>query len=148
MEPFLGDPAFRTFAICSALLVLKMIGVSFYTAIQRRTSGGYTNPEDTAFADAGVTASEVENPAVARALRLHRNDMENIPLFFAIGLIYVLLGASAFAATIYFWGFTISRLLHSVAYARGMQPARALLWAFGTLCLIGMSISVLSQLLF
>jgi len=27
------------------------------------------------------------NPAVARTLRLHRNDMENIPLFFAIGLI-------------------------------------------------------------
>jgi len=148
MEPFLGDPAFRTFAICSAILVLKMLGVSFYTATQRRTSGGYTNPEDTAFADEGVIASEVENPAVARALRLHRNDMENIPLFFAIGLIYVLLGASAFGAAVYFWSFTISRVLHSFAYARGMQPARALLWAFGTLCLIGMSFSVLAQLLF
>ncbi|MDG1400667.1 MAG: MAPEG family protein, partial [Candidatus Binatia bacterium] len=88
MEPFLGDPAFRTFAVCTAILVLKMLGVSFYTAIQRRTSSGYTNPEDTAFADEGVEASEVENAGVARALRIHRNDMESIPLFFAIGLVY------------------------------------------------------------
>ncbi|HAC80831.1 MAG: MAPEG family protein [Candidatus Binatia bacterium] len=147
MEPFLGDPAFRTFAVCTAILVLKMLGVSFYTAIQRRTSSGYTNPEDTAFADEGVEASEVENAGVARALRIHRNDMESIPLFFAIGLVYVLLGASAFGATLYFWGFTGSRVLHTIAYARGMQPARALLWGFGTLCLIGMSIKVLTQLL-
>ena len=88
------------------------------------------------------------NPAVARTLRLHHNDVENIPLFFAIGLIYVLLGASAFGAAVYFWSFTISRVLHSFGYARGIQPARALLWGFGTLCLIGMSFSVLTQLLF
>jgi uncharacterized MAPEG superfamily protein len=147
MEPFIGDPAFRTFAICSAILVLKMIGVSFYTATQRRKSSGYSNPEDTSFADEGVTASEVENAGVARALRIHRNDMENIPLFFAIGLVYVLLGASAFGASMYFWGFTICRVLHTITYARGMQPARAILWGLGTLCLIGMSVGVLTRLL-
>ena len=66
-----------------------------YTSIIRMRNKGFVNEEDaTSF---GGKASEQEHPAVAHALRIQRNDGENIQLFFAIGLIYVPDGASALA---------------------------------------------------
>lgn len=144
MEPFLGNPAFRTYAACVAILVIKMIASAVYTALQRSRVKGYVNPEDAAVVGGpGVTAAEVEQPDVARALRIQRNDLENIPLFFAIGLVYVLLGASPLGATVYFWLFTLARIAHTVVYVRNMQPARAICWGIGVLCLVGMSAAVL-----
>ncbi|MDG2305021.1 MAG: MAPEG family protein [Candidatus Binatia bacterium] len=144
MEPFLGNPAFRTYAVCVAILVIKMIASAVYTASQRSRVKGYVNPEDALVAGgAGVTAAEAEQPDVARALRIQRNDLENIPLFFAIGLVYVLLGASPLGATAYFWLFTVSRILHTLVYIRNMQPARAIFWGIGVLCLVGMSVATL-----
>lgn len=144
MEPFLGNPAFRTYAVCVALLVIKMIASAAYTASQRARVKGYVNPEDAAVAGGTeLAASEIEQPEVARALRIQRNDLENIPLFFAIGLVYALLGASSFGATVYFWVFTMARILHTLAYIRNMQPARAICWGIGVLCLIGMSVAVI-----
>ncbi len=144
MEPFLGNPAFRTYATCVAILVIKMIASAVYTASQRSLVKGYVNPEDAAVAGGpGVTAADTEQSEVARALRIQRNDLENIPLFFAIGLVYVLLGASPLGATAYFWTFTIARILHTLAYIRNMQPARAICWGIGVLSLIGMSVTIL-----
>ncbi len=144
MESFGENPAFQTYAICVAILVLKMIASAVYTATQRSNVKGYVNPEDAAVVGGpGVTAAEIEQPEVARALRIQRNDLENIPLFFAIGLVYVLLGASAFGAAAYLWTFTIARVLHTVVYMRSMQPARAICWGVSVLCLIGMSASTI-----
>jgi len=144
MEPFLGNPAFRTYAVCVAILVIKMIASAVYTASQRSRVKGYVNPEDAAVVGGpGVTATETEQPEVARALRIQRNDLENIPLFFGIGLVYVLLGASPLGATMYFWLFTIARIVHTFVYIRNMQPARAICWGVGVLCLVGMSVTVL-----
>ena len=149
MEPFLGNPAFRTYALCVAILALKMIGTAIYTAAQRQKNQGYTNPEDAKVAGVDRTqATEVEHPEVARALRMHRNDLENIPLFFAVGLVYVLLGASPLGAALYFWTFTVARLVHTIVYARAMQPARAICWGLGMLSLVGMSVSILWRMLF
>ena len=144
MEPFLGNPAFRTYAVCVAILVLKMIASAMYTAAQRSQVKGYVNPEDAAVVGGpGVSAAEIEQPEVARALRIQRNDLENIPLFFAIALVYVLLGASSLGAAVYCWTFTIARVLHTIVYARNLQPARAICWGVGVLCVVGMSASIL-----
>lgn len=139
----IDQTAFATYALCSALLALKMLGSAVYTASQRGRVGGYVNPEDTRFGTGEVEASEVEKPQVARALRMQRNDLENIPMFWVVGLLYVLGGASALGAAVYCWTYTLSRLAHTVAYARGMQPARALLWGLGVLCILGMSVQVI-----
>jgi glutathione S-transferase len=80
---------------------------------------------------------------VAHALRIQRNDGENIPLFFAIGLVYVLSGASAFGAAVYSWTFTISRLLHWVAYLNHVQPWRAICYFAGYLSILGMAVQIL-----
>ena len=48
---------------------------------------------------------------MAHALRIQRNDGENIPLFFAVGLIYALSGASAFGACVV-WSVHAARIPH------------------------------------
>jgi uncharacterized MAPEG superfamily protein len=140
MDSLIGNPAFHTYAVCSVILAVKMLLVGNYTTMQRMRNKGFVNDEDAkAF---GGKADAQEHPAVAHALRIHRNDLENIPLFFVIGLIYVLSGASAFGAAVYCWTFTITRLLHWVAYLNHLQPWRALCYGAGYLCIIGMSVQI------
>ncbi len=143
MEEFAQNPAFRSYALCSSLLVLKMIASAVWTGSRRQSTQGYVSPEDArVFGRAGASAGEVERPEVARALRIQRNDLENIPAFFAIGLIYVLSGASAFGAAVYFWTFTAARLVHTVVYMRGMQPWRAICYGICVACMLGMVVQI------
>ena len=77
------------------------------------------------------------------ALRIQRNDGENIPLFFAVGLVYVLSGATPFGAAVYCWTFTIARLVHTVVYTMHLQPWRALTYFVGYLAILGMAVQIL-----
>jgi glutathione S-transferase len=139
MEPLLENPAFRVYAICSALLGIKMLASAVYTATRRQKTAGFINPEDVqAFAPPGTTVRGEEASEVAHALRIQRNDGENIPLFFAVGLIYVLTGASAFGAAVLCGLFTAARIAHTFAYAYRKQPARAICFAIGAACMLVM----------
>src|SRR5690349_11366990 len=101
MDALLANPAFRIYAFCSAILGAKMLASAVYTATRRQKADGFINPEDVqAFGQPGVAVRAEEAPEVAHALRIQRNDGENVPLFFAIGLIYVLTGATPFGATV------------------------------------------------
>jgi prostaglandin-E synthase 1 len=134
MEAFLGNPAFRIYAVCAAILGVKMLAAAIYTATRRQAVGGFINPEDVkAFAPPGTAPGEQEAPEVAHALRIQRNDLENIPLFFAVGLIYILTGASSTGALILFGLFTVARVAHTIAYTWRLQPARAICFATGAL---------------
>jgi uncharacterized MAPEG superfamily protein len=112
-----------------------------YTTAQRMRNKGFVNTEDAK--SFGGTPSEQEHPAVAHALRIQRNDLENIPLFFAIGLIFVLDGASATGAWWYCWTFTIARLVHWVAYLNHLQPWRAICYFVGYLAILGMAVQII-----
>src|SRR5437762_12470995 len=125
MTDLMHNPAFHSYAVCSAILAVKMLLSGSYTTAMRLRNKDFANDED-AKAFGAPSANAMEHPAVAHALRIQRNDLENIPLFFAIGLIYVLSGASAFGAAVYCWTFTVARLLHTVAYTWRLQPWRAI----------------------
>jgi uncharacterized MAPEG superfamily protein len=114
---------------------VKMLASAIYTATRRQAAvGGFINPEDVkAFGQPGTTAGVQEAPEVAHALRIQRNDLENIPLFFAVGLIYVLTGASPTGAAILFGLFTVARVAHTIAYIWRLQPARTICFAIGAL---------------
>ncbi len=142
MDSLLANEAFQSYALCSAILAFKMLFSATYTGICRNRSAGYINSEDAVVFGGGVSALPQEHESVAHALRIQRNDGENIPLFFAIGLIYVLSGASAGGALAYAWTFTIARILHTIFYMRQMQPWRALAFGAGALCIIGMSVQI------
>jgi prostaglandin-E synthase 1 len=148
VETILDNPAFRSYAVCSAILVLKMLFSAVYTGSRRQVSQGYINREDAnVFGKQGVNAAEAEAPTVAHALRIQRNDLENIPAFFAIGLVYVLSGATAVGAAAYFWTFTVARVLHTIMYMNHLQPWRAICFGVGALCTIGMCVQILMRML-
>jgi uncharacterized MAPEG superfamily protein len=139
MDTLLENPAFRAYALCCAILGVKMLASAVYTGTRRQKVGGFINPEDAKrFGQPGVEVKSEEAPEVARALRIQRNDLENIPLFFAIGLLYVLTGASPFGATLLFGLFTLARVAHTVVYTRGLQPARAICFVTGVACTLVM----------
>jgi len=143
MDSMWAIPAFRTYATCASILALKMLFSAIYTGTRRQKVRGYINSEDARVFGDGARAGDVEAPEVAHALRIQRNDIESIPIFFAVGLVYVLSGASAFGATIYCWTYTFARVFHTIAYTRHMQPWRALSWGTASLCVVGMSVSLL-----
>lgn len=141
MESLMENPAFTTFAVCTAILVIKSLLSSLYTATTRIREKQFVNPEDaTTFHG---TANQGETPAAARALRIQRNDTEILPLFFGLGLVFVLTGATPLEATAYFWTFTLTRILHTIFYTAGKQPWRFLAFFVGLLCLVGMAVQVI-----
>jgi len=126
MDVLQANPAFRSYALCAGILGLKMLGSAVYTGSRRQRHQGYINSEDAReFGGSGVAASDTEVGEVAHALRVQRNDLENIPLFFAVGLVYVLMGASHFWTALYCWTFTLARLAHTYFYVNHLQPGRA-----------------------
>ena len=141
MEELMQNPAFQSYAVCSAILAIKMLLTGNYTTAQRMRNKGFVNLEDAK--SFGGMPSEQEHPAVAHALRIQRNDLENIPLFFAIGLIFVLNGASPSGAWWYCWTFTLARLVHWVAYLNHLQPWRAICYFVGYLCILGMAVQII-----
>lgn len=145
MDTIASNPAFGTWALCTAILAFKMILSAFYTAGCRLRNRGFVNPEDAAAFGAGSPPGEQEHPAVAHALRIQRNDLENIPPFFAVSLAYVLLGATPFGAAVYLGTFTAARVLHTLVYMAHLQPWRALCFAVGVFCMLGMISVIVKQ---
>ena len=143
MNEIASLPGFNSYAVCVGILTLKMLASAVYTGVQRQRNVGYVNPEDARVFGSGATAEAVEHPNVAHALRIQRNDGENIPIFFAVGLVYVLAGATASGAAIYCWTYTLARVGHTVAYTLRLQPWRALLFGVGFLAQIGMALQVI-----
>lgn len=144
MEELLQSQAFHTYATCSAIIGLKVIFSAFYTGAQRQKSQGYVNSEDAnVFGRSGARAGTSEAADVDHGLRIQRNDAENVPTFYALGLVYVLSGASPTGAFWYCWTYTIARVLHTVMYINHLQPHRAICFTIGVACQVGMALSIL-----
>ena len=134
----LTDPSFKLYAVCSIVLCLILMFLSGYTGAVRGRTKSFGNPEDAKLGPQDKLPDE--HPDLLRVLRTHRNAMENIPMFFALGLIYVLAGASATGAKVCFIGFTVGRLFHVVFQLKAVQPWRSLAYGIGLLSLVGMMV--------
>jgi uncharacterized MAPEG superfamily protein len=87
------------------------------------------------------------NEAVERSRRMHRNDLENIPAFLAIGLIFVTIDPPRLATLVLLYGFVIARLCHSVAYATAQShEVRATFYTLGSVAVVVMAFWVLAAL--
>lgn len=124
-------PALPVFAMTLAALFLKTTLTSFLQIATRFRSRSFTVPEDAAMV--GVRPKEAEAPLVQRCASIWRNDVENLPLFLALALTYVLLGASKESAQLLFALYVAARYAHTVIYLRGLQPWRALSFLAGLL---------------
>lgn len=145
MLDLMTQESFRMYAICCSILALNLMIMGGMTAGTRAGKKAVLNKEDN---PAKVGSGEVkvvegpEHPDVARIQRAHRNALENIPIFFTLGLIYVLSGATPVGAKAYFITFTAARVLHSIVYIKGLQPWRTIFYAIGSLALVGMILQI------
>ncbi len=102
--------AFRSFAACGGLLVLKTLAMAPLTRRERFRSKAFPTPEDAEKLGGRV---DNEDEAVERVRRAHQNDVENIPVFFANALIFLAAEPPSWMAVAAFRTFTVSRYLHT-----------------------------------
>lgn len=139
-------PAFKPLLIFTVLLLLKMSLVGGLTANTRRKSGVVVNPEDTKV-NPGTHSEPQEAAETLRVKRAHQNDLENIPGFLILALIFTLAGGSANGGWAYFGLFFAARTLHSIAYLNGLQPWRTISFFVGLLCQLGLMVQLIMKAL-
>jgi glutathione S-transferase len=144
----LENPVFITYAITASLMVLKIMGQGWMTVYRMlKSNSGLASPEDLrrGLINKNPRAEQLQiNDYVDRSRRMHRNDLENIPAFLAIGLAFVTTDPTALLATLLFYGFVIARLLHAVAYAtKQSHEIRAALYTLGSLIVMYMALHTL-----
>ena len=142
------NPVFITYAIAAALLVLKLMGQGWMTVHRMlKVRAGWASPEDMrpGIINPNPDPGQMEvNDYVERSRRMHRNGLENIPAFLAIGLLFVVVEPPLVLAQVLMYGYVASRLAHAVAYATGQShEVRATFWTIGSLIGIGMALYVL-----
>ncbi len=145
MEPLLAQPAVRLYAICALLLVLKMMLTGAWTSVLRIRRRVYATPEDYTFQ--GMTTRAGADEEIERVRRAHRNDLENVLPFLAVGFLFAAGDPSPLAARVGLVGFTAARILHTIFYVRSMQPWRTVAFAIGFLLLLWMLLAALVGLL-
>lgn len=78
-----------------------------------------------------------------RATRLHRNMLENLPLFAALVLIAAVAhrdnATTALGAAIFFW----ARIVHAVLYLAGVAYLRTLCWAVSIVGLVMIVVQII-----
>jgi glutathione S-transferase len=144
----LHDPVFATYVIAATLMILKTVAMSWMTVIRMiGANGGFRSPEDTRKTLLNPSPSEGQlkpNERVERIRRIQMNDLESVPYFLVAGFLYVLTGPSLVLASLLFYGFVISRLLHFAAYLSAQNhETRAALWSVGSFILIFMTVRTL-----
>ncbi len=148
----LDNPVFAAFAISSALMALKVMGQGWMTVYRMmKVRSGWASPEDLRQGPLNPAPQESQlevNEYVDRSRRMHRNDLENIPAFWAAGFLFVLTDPALWLAQGLFYGFVLARLAHFMAYAtKQSHEVRATFYTIGSLIVIYMAAHVLWALL-
>ncbi|XP_036318440.1 microsomal glutathione S-transferase 1 isoform X1 [Rhagoletis pomonella] len=138
----LENEVLRAYLFWSAILVLKMLFMSLLTGLMRFRTQTFANPED--LLDKRLKV-KFDNSDVERVRRAHRNDLENILPFFAIGFLYVLIDPAPGLAINLFRAVGIARIIHTIVYAVVVmpQPSRALAFFVALGATVYMAVQVL-----
>lgn len=130
----------KMYTITAIVLSLKMAAISIAQGRARVAAGVFVNPED-AKAFAGKESS-TDAPAVERASRAWRNDLENIPIFLILAWIYVTAGLSTTAFVIYCLVFMAARIVHTFCYLNSIQPLRTIAFTIGAVAMLAMIVQL------
>ncbi len=130
----------RIYALTTIILALKMSAISIAQGRARVAAGAFLNPEDARTFNAKEVQEEA--PAVQRAARAWRNDLENIPIFLILGWIYVAAGLSVGAFEVYCIVFVVARIAHTILYLKAVQPLRTISYAVGALATLALIIHI------
>jgi glutathione S-transferase len=144
----LDNPVFVTYAIASAIMVLKVMGQGWMTVYRMmKSDSGLVNPEDLRQTplNKNPRPDQLEiYDYVDRSRRMHRNDLENIPGFWAAGLVFVTVQPPLLIAQILMYGFVLARLAHAIAYlTKQNHEVRATFYTIGSVAVIVMAVYAL-----
>ena len=117
-------PAWPAFVAALIALFAKTSATSVLQVLSRLRARTFLLPEDARML--GVKPVSEEAEIVRRFAGVWRNDVENLPMFLALALTYVLAGAPAAGTSLLFGAYVVLRYLHTGAYLAGLQPGRAL----------------------
>lgn len=138
------DNAVEWYALCAVMLFVKMLAISVYQGFYRISRLTFVTPEDAALVGRQSSAEELSQ--VQRASRAWLNDLENIPIFLALGVAYIWVEASPAAASWLFPVFVAARYLHTLFYLARMQPWRTIAYGAGVFCLLAMCVQIIRAL--
>lgn len=136
--------ALTVYAFCVVVLVLKMFALSCYQGFFRLRYKAFTNREDAAVFNRAPRETELAQ--VMRAARAWANDLESIPAFFALGGLAIAVSAPVSITAWLSVVFTFARVLHTLAYLKGVQPWRTVFYGVGILCLLGLCASIIVKM--
>jgi len=122
-------PAWPAFVCALLALFAKTSATSVLQVVSRLRARTFLLPEDAALLR--VQPVPEEAAIVRRCAAVWRNDVENLPLFLALALAWMLSGADAPEAWRLCGAYVVLRYLHTGAYLAGLQPWRALLYLGG-----------------
>jgi microsomal prostaglandin-E synthase 1 len=145
MQTWLENPAFRIYGLCSAIVCVHLLVLAGWTGYVRARRKSFLNPEDARLSN--VKELELDHPDVRRVQRCHLNALENGVPFLALGLLYVIVGATKTGAQAYFFTYAGSRVVHSIFYLWGKQPFRTIFFAIGAFANIGMAYQIIRAVL-
>ena len=140
------SPGMKAYAITVVLLFFKMFANSGVQAYHRIGKKAFAIPEDARIFGKTEPLPQ-ELPEVQRAAAVWRNDLENIPIFLFLALVFVLVSPEASDASTYFGVFVVARVLHTIFYLNAMQPWRFLAFLVGSLTSLGLAVRILIEVL-
>lgn len=105
----------------------------------------YKNPEDISTGSAKRRAVVQPVALQQRFSRVHRNDLENIPLFLALAAAWVFAARPHYdTARFYMLLFTVTRFLHTIWYsAGGSHELRATFYSANVFAMVGICAQLL-----
>ncbi|KAJ3232909.1 hypothetical protein HDU81_002596 [Chytriomyces hyalinus] len=150
------DPtALKATSICTLVLLFK-----WYASISiqgdTRFKAGSRAPEDAAFGGRmgaenveqtfGLSASadesnQAEKMRELRWQRIIMNDLENIPLGLIIAWSSLVTPKSPIVHTASVVTFAVMRILHTITYARSLQPHRSIVWMLALVATLVMAVN-------
>ncbi len=144
----LENPVFEVYVVAGAIMALKLMLQGWMTVYRMvKSDSGLVSPEDlqVGLINKSPDPSQLDvNDYVDRSRRMHRNDLENIPAFWAVGLLFVAVDPVLWLTKTMMYGFVLNRLAHSVAYmTKQTHEVRATFYTFGSLIVIYMACHVL-----
>lgn len=137
---------YQFYALTTVVLFFKMFANSIVQGLGRLNARAFVTAEDARFFANAPPVPE-EAPIVKRAAMVWRNDLENIPIFLFLGLIYITLECWAEGVYIYFTIFVVARILYTITYLNAMQPWRTIFFTVGMFVCVTLAIQILTTVL-
>jgi len=148
----LDNPVFHSYALAASIMLLKLMLQPWMT-VQRmlKVRGGFRSPEDLKQTPLNPEPRDGQlalDEYVDRSRRINLNDLESIPGFLAVGLLFVLVNPPLLLAQILIWTYVGARIAHFLAYVTAqIHDVRATLWTFSSLSTLAMAGYVLVQVI-